>query len=288
MVAEDNRIPGTPNPRKFFTFHYLSFTAHRNIQIGLFESVMHARQNGVGQSFDAAYLNPLIFYRAVEQDLGDADNVILGIDARVLLLQKIRFYSQFILDEFRSDEIFAGNGWRGNKWAYQAGLWYYNIAGLKWLDGMVEYNRSRPYMYTHFNDQEFTNYQHYQQPLAHPLGANFEEILVHLIAKPSEKVTGNLLVSYMQKGEDQEGRNFGGNILLNYAQGIQEYGNFTLQGNLRQVVFIQPRVTFKWKYGLNFDFSSTYRLQNFEEIKSTELYFSLGLRANFDWKPVVI
>ena len=34
----------------------------------------------------------------------------------------------------------------------------------------------RPYTYAHHNPQQ--NYAHYNQPLAHPLGANFSEFLV--------------------------------------------------------------------------------------------------------------
>ena len=66
-------------------------------------------------------------------------------------------------------------GWWANKYGWQAGLKYIDVFGLNNVDLQVEFNTVRPYTYSHKVSSE--NYGHYQQSLAHPLGANFNEYL---------------------------------------------------------------------------------------------------------------
>ena len=44
------------------------------INIGLFESIVFSRPN----HFELQYLNPVIFYRTVEQMVGSPDNAMIG------------------------------------------------------------------------------------------------------------------------------------------------------------------------------------------------------------------
>ncbi|MEJ7658377.1 MAG: hypothetical protein WKG07_01490 [Hymenobacter sp.] len=66
-------------------------------------------------------------------------------------------------------------GW----WSQQAGRFSsaassLTVGGIRNLDLQVEFNYVRPYTYQHEN--LYTAYEHYQQPLAHPMGANLVEI----------------------------------------------------------------------------------------------------------------
>lgn len=42
---------------------------------------------------------------------------------------------------------------------------------VKRLNYLAEFNTARPYTYAHFD--RLSNYSNYNQPLAHPFGANF-------------------------------------------------------------------------------------------------------------------
>ncbi len=76
------------------------------------------------------YFNPIIFYRAIEQQNGSSDNVLLGMDFKWNVVRKLQLYGQFVLDEFVIDNLKKGNGWWANKFAIQAGgkyvdaFWY--------------------------------------------------------------------------------------------------------------------------------------------------------------------
>ncbi|MFN4147577.1 MAG: hypothetical protein ACK4GN_17255, partial [Runella sp.] len=162
------RRPDEPLNKKYLAAHHLSINLTKNMSIGIFESEVYGRADG---KLDANYFNPIIFYRFVESYLGSSDNAMIGVDFRWNFLKRFGFYSQLMLDEFKTSSFFGKKGWWGKKYAFQAGLKYVDAFGIKNLDLHGEFNVARPYTYTHKSG--FTNYVHWDISLAHPLGANF-------------------------------------------------------------------------------------------------------------------
>ena len=107
-------------PKKYFAAHYLSLNILPTLHVGLFETVVFAREN----QFELQYLNPVILYRTVEGAIGSPDNVLLGLDVKWNLFKKASIYTQFVLDEFKISEITAGTGWWANKYGLQLGIKY--------------------------------------------------------------------------------------------------------------------------------------------------------------------
>jgi hypothetical protein len=151
--------------------HHLDVNVTKGLNIGLFEGIMFGRRD----RFDFGYLNPVIFYRSIEQQNGSFDNSVAGLDFKANVKKRVQLYGQLLLDEFLLSEIKKNDGWWANKWAIQAGAKYINVFGIKNLDIQVEMNRVRPFTYGHRDS--VANYTHYNQPLAHPLGANFSELI---------------------------------------------------------------------------------------------------------------
>lgn len=195
-------------PKKFAAVHHLDVAVTKWLNIGLFEAVIFGRKD----RFDFGYLNPIIFYRSIEQQNGSFDNSIAGLDVKANLAKKIQLYGQLSLDEFLLSEIRKNDGWWANKWGLQLGAKYVNAFGISNLDLQVEHNRVRPFTYSHRDS--VANYTHYNQPLAHPLGANFSEYIGIARYQPAPKWTIEAkLIAYTQ-GRDSSARNFGGNIFL--------------------------------------------------------------------------
>nr|MCU0397196.1 hypothetical protein [Cyclobacteriaceae bacterium] len=96
-------------PQKFMALHHISINIGKKFNLGLFESVVF-NSDGSGD-FRIDYLNPVIFYRAIEQQNGSSDNVLLGLDFKWNAIQKIQVYGQLVLDEFLLENIKEGNGW---------------------------------------------------------------------------------------------------------------------------------------------------------------------------------
>lgn len=160
---------------KYMANHYLSWNVSKRLNIGLFESVMWTDTNGRG--FDINYLNPIIFFRAIEFESGQGSgNAIVGASAKYKWNNKVNLYGQFVLDEFSLSHIKAGDKSWKNKFGYQLGAKYYDAFEVKNLMLQLEYNQVRPYTYSH--NTIVNNYGHSNQPMAHLWGANFREVIV--------------------------------------------------------------------------------------------------------------
>jgi hypothetical protein len=167
--------------QKLSTVHYLSYNMAKWLNIGLFESIIWQSQEGeFYRGYDINYFNPVILLRPTEYSQGSSDNALLGGSVKVKIKKKNILYAQVILDEFKLNEVKAGTGWWANKYGYQFGLKSYDFLWIKNLSIQLEYNMVRPFTYTHsYNPTSIStlqNYAHFNAPLAHPLGANFNEI----------------------------------------------------------------------------------------------------------------
>ncbi len=122
-------------------------------------------------------------------------------------------YGQLLLDEFLLKELRAGKGWWGNKFGFQIEGKYIDVFKVKNLDVQGEVNVTRPFTYSHYDSS--AGYSHYNQPLAHPFGANFIEAIGIIKYQPLPKLTTSARLIYWRQGVDSGAANYGGNI-LNY------------------------------------------------------------------------
>jgi hypothetical protein len=267
--------------KKYMATHYLSVNVLKNLNVGLFESVIFARDN----AFEVQYLNPLILYRTVEQMLGSPDNVIMGMNWRWDFLNRFSLYGQVLLDEFVFSKVFARKGdpeagWWANKQGIQAGLKYIDVAGVKGLDLQMEFNTVRPYTYS-FRDST-ANYTHYNQPLAHQMGANFREFIGILRYQPIKGLHLRGQLNFSTYGLDTLGSNWGGNIHLPYTTYEREYGNVTSQGVKTSLLFGQFTASYMVFHNFFVDLNAIYRRQDsvLDALDNKSLIFSLGMRWN--------
>ena len=203
------------------------------------------------RNFRLDYLNPVIFYRAIEQQNGSSDNVLLGIDFKWNMVRKLSLYGQFVLDEFVLDHIKEADGWWANKFAIQGGAKYVDAFGIRNLDLQGEINVVRPYTYSH--NTNFGNYASYRQSIAHPLGANFKEIVGILRYQPIPRLTIVGKLTFVNIGRDSTGVNWGSDILKSNTSREQEYDNSIGQGISNDILFGSFTATWHLKHNLFID-----------------------------------
>ncbi len=278
---------GTPGsrliPDKYLFFHRLGMNIGRYFNFGIFESVVAGRDPAIypnGTKVPLSYFNPIIFYRSVEQDAGSPDNSCLGMDFKVAPLKNVQLYGQVFLDEFLMKEIKAQKGWWGNKYALQAGFHYIDVLGLKNVDLQMEYNFVRPFTYTH--QSNYTSYTHYSQPLAHPLGANFKEVLAVVRIQPWHFLNASFKAIYYSKGLDMSDLNYGGNVLLSYNVRAKEYGNSVGQGRKVDVMYFDATVSYQPFTNFFLDFKQVIRKMSGALLPTDQntMFTSLAVRWN--------
>jgi hypothetical protein len=267
-------------PKKYAVFHHLSINPLPWLNVGVFENVIFTRSTG----YDLSYLNPVAFLVSAQQENGSPDKTTAGLDFKANVGHAVQFYGQLLIDEFILHEILHyGRGYWANKQGLQLGIKYIDAFALKNLDLQFETNIVRPYTYQH--DDSIDNYSHYNQPLAHPLGANFAEFIAIARYQPAYKWNLEGKVIYYRQGLDSAGINFGSNIFENYLTRPRDYGFQIGTGIPANVLNISGLVSYQWKENLFLELSAMYR--RFSVNDPTDTYhssnsttFTAGVRIN--------
>ncbi len=267
-------------PKKYAALHYLNYQVNPRLAFGLFEGTVFHRSS----QFELQYLNPAILYRSIEGNLGSPDNVLIGMDGRWNVVKGVQVYGQLLLDEFKMSELLARDGWWANKYAIQAGAKYLNAFGVDHLDVQVEWNSARPYTWSH-NDS-LNSFTHFNHPLAHPLGANFKELIgiIRWQPAPNWNLTGRYL--HLVGGDDPNGKNFGTNPLRSYRNRVQEYGNYIGQGIASTTQLLGFDLSWQFYRNTYLDFSVLLRNKKSDStvLSLESQLISGGLRMNI-WTP---
>lgn len=269
--------------KKWGVFHFLDWNVSKKLTIGLFDAVIWPDADSAGRKrgFDWSYMNPIIFLRPAEFSAGSSDNAMVGLNAKYKLFPKTTVYGQFMLDEFKIKEMLSSEGWWGNKWSTQLGFRSFDLFKVPKLDLQGEFNIVRPYTYSYSNTR--TNYAHYNQSLAHPMGANFREVLG--IASYTYKrwyVRGQL--TYANYGLDPyQLVSYGQDIFKSYGDRVSDYDNRIGQGLKTDFLYGQGTIAFVLnpKYNLRLELSAAGRQEKNELETRREFIFSFGLRSTF-------
>jgi hypothetical protein len=262
--------------KKYMAMHHLDFAATKWLNIGIFEAIAFGRKN----HFEFTYLNPVMFLRSIEQQNGSADNAFMGLDAKANIARRFQVYGQLMLDEFKLSEVKSDQGWWGNKWALQAGAKYIDAFGIKNLDLQIESNRVRPFIYSHRDS--VANYTHYNQPLAHPLGANFQEWIGIARFQPAPKWMLRARGIYYVQGRDTSITNsFGSNIFLPNSPVYRksEYGYEIGAGQRTKVGLASFLLSYELKQNLFLEGNALFRKESAVTTKNTWV-LSAGIRWN--------
>ncbi|MEM9680799.1 MAG: gliding motility protein RemB, partial [Bacteroidota bacterium] len=276
---------------KYMANHYLSWNVSKRLNIGLFEAVMWADDNGRG--FDVNYLNPLIFFRAIEFETGqDAGNAILGLSGKYKWNNRFNIYGQFIVDEFSLEDVREGNKSWKNKFGFQLGVKYYNAFNVDNLLLQAEYNQVRPYTYSH--NSIVLNYAHNNQSMAHLWGANFREFV--LIGRYNyERWFADAKIIIGERGfdfnTDEDSFNYGGNIYRTENDRVGDTNITIGQGNNTTVFHGELYAGYIINPVTNLKLFANISYRNFDPttvtaatLDSNTVWFNIGLRTDlFNW-----
>lgn len=278
-LAADRRLG---DRAKWMAAHYLDWNVSNRLSIGFFQAVTWADAEVEGKrGFDFNYIHPFIFLRPVESSqFYSPDKMRLGLNVKYEVLQKTALYGQFMFDEFTAKEFFAGNGYWANKWALQLGFRGADLLKVKNLNYLVEFNTARPYTYSHFD--RLSNYAAFNQPLAHPFGANFREFLGMLnYSYKRFDFQGQAL--YANYGLDAVGTNFGKDIFKSYESRSVDYGSHVGQGIGTDLFLMQGKIAYLLnpKYNLRLELGGLIRQEKNDIAKNNMSMLTFGLRTSF-------
>jgi hypothetical protein len=292
---QDLRSPQTSyengNRKKWGVFHYLDWNVNKRLSLGFFDAIIWQNSdNNAKRGFDVTYLNPIIFLRTVEGLNGSPDNALIGFTGKYKALKKLTVYGQFLLDEFTAKEFFAGKGYWANKFGLQIGIKGFDVFKVTNLNYLLEYNTARPYTYS--QRKAILNYGHYNQPLAHPFGANFREVLT-IWDYSFKRWQVSSQVNVAQYGLDLQSGNYNPDLKLSYGKDIYEtyesriegkpYGHTTLQGLKTKFLYFDTRVSYliNPKTNLRLEVGAVLRKESNIQFENNTNWITFGLRSSF-------
>ncbi len=285
----------TGNRKKGGVFHYLDWNVNNRLSIGFFDAIIWADKDDLGNSrgFDPTYINPFIFLRPLERNNGSPDNAMVGFTSKYKLTKGATIYGQFILDELEAKNFFSNTGSVRNKWGAQLGVRGANLLNVQRLNYLLEYNTARPFTYTSRPYAESTtttigNYGHFSEPLAHPFGANFREI-VGVVSYSIDKIDFFGKLNYGIYGYDLNGQNYGKDIFKPYNTAIiypgkpDGAGQRIAQGLKTDLLYLDGRVSYLLnpKYNLRLELGAVIRNESNTSINNQTKWLTFGIRSSF-------
>ena len=268
--------------KKFGVFHYLDWNVSNRLSFGFFDNVtgFFTDDNGAHRPFDFNYINPIIFLKPVNNSSDDPDKSLLGLTGKYKISNGITFYAQFILNEFVSKDFFSSDGASDNKYGWQLGFRGANLFGIKSLNYLLETNNVKPYTYSARSAIE--NYAENSEPLAHPWGANFREVVGQLnYSHKRFDFSGE--ADYGHYGLDVNGLNYGKDIFQLYTTAVKAKGNYTGQGLTTNMAYLEGKIAYMLnpKYNLRIELGGIYREEKNTQFDDKTTMLTIGLRSSF-------
>ncbi len=160
--------------KKSMVVHHLAYRFLRTFEVSVFQGAIFEHADSTNrQHLNFWYYNPVMFASMGKYGLKDTNNYVLGFTFRADLFRTATLYGQFVIDEMGKDNH--------AKTGYQIGARYFNMFTVKHLHLRIEYNKVNRFTYAH--EDALQSWSHYNQALAHPLGAGFSEVNASLYYK---------------------------------------------------------------------------------------------------------
>ncbi|MDZ4181591.1 MAG: hypothetical protein U1B83_01845, partial [Candidatus Cloacimonadaceae bacterium] len=197
-------------PDKYVAIHQISYRHNDLWQIFGGESIIYG-----DRGIDINYLLPHTFWRVIEHNQGDRDNVMIYGGATIDPHQNLHLYLTVALDELRYARI-LGNWW-GNKWALQSGA-ALDLPALCIARNLpprlvLELTAVRPWTYAHYMNH--TMYSNDRRPLGYPKGSNLLDLSLEANLPLSRHLSLDSILSYTKQGS------YGSSWQLNYFEWFQ-------------------------------------------------------------------
>lgn len=278
-VVTINDIAGSPNyafgfSRKWAQTYFLDYAFTNKFSAGIFNSVVWAGKDDTKNSdVDVTYASPVIFAHSGKSKTGIDNNELLGLNLKYKFLPKANIYGQLALDKTGSDA--------DNRYAVQAGVRFWDFLKVKAWNALLEFNTARPYTYSSPNLHAV--YGGANLPLAHPLGANFREV-VGVTDYTYKHWWFRLEAFIAQQGLQQpnDSLNYGSNPFngstaypsgtIKTTNGLQTHIYY---GDLRIAYVLNPKTNLRLETGF------TYRREKNAANTFEDKYAYIGVRMSF-------
>jgi hypothetical protein len=248
-------VPESLFKKKGFGMHYLNWSPHPRLEVGLFEGVVWERWDSTGtKPVPLLAAQPIPLLDAAILGLENEHNAVLGLNLNFKVSSNFRAYGQLVVDKLNEDGM-----------GYQAGFKWKNI--LSGLDFQAEVNHGGVQLFA--SKDPLNSYTHHNEPMAHPFGAAFDEVVVILNHHRKR------FWSQVRVNAQRHDFGIGGDVLSSFGEVLPEQTMTTiLQGNAEIGVTINPNMRLQALFGF------TYRDADFDSGHQVTAYPYIAIRTS--------
>lgn len=262
-------------PRKWGQTYLLDWKPTPWLSAGIFNSVVSSVETlDHKKDFRVSLASPIMFLHESSAPSGTENNDIAGLNLKLKIAPKVNVYSQLMIDQFGKNE------WE-KRYGVQAGVRAGDVLNVKNWNVLVELNTVRPYAYA--SDTITTAYAHNRFPLAHPKGANFQEVMV--VSDFAYKRWWIRAEAFATRygGDSTSQANFGANIFKSTDLRSKEDQIKTTQGLYTKLYYGDVRLAYilNRKSNLRIESGMVYRTESNKKKNYNDIYIYIGVRTTF-------
>jgi hypothetical protein len=269
---------------KYIAVSRLGYQANENLSFGVTQMIIYS-----GRPFEAAYLNPFLFWESAQRSMNDLDNSFLTFDGRYHIVNGLEASSSIIFDDINFSYLFKEE-WakynNGEEW--QAGIMLTEPIMPEDMTLKVEYLQIRPYTFSHPGGGESLTYTNNGYMLGTDLQPNSARLSAEFEYRLSSRLDLNLLCSHSLHGDniyDASGslvRNVGGNVFENFASAYDSQFAYLLDGNREVNDKLSIDLSYEIIYGYYFDFTYQYYRSSFNGTAANDNVLITSFKVNFE------
>lgn len=139
---------------KYLAVSRLGFNPNSDLSLGISQMIIYSNR-----PFEAAYLNPFLFWESAQRSLNDLDNSFLAFDGKLRVSDGLLLNASAIFDDINFGRLFKGE-WAGhnNGFAWQTGISLTSPLIFENTVVDLEYLQLRPYIFSHPGYNESLTY----------------------------------------------------------------------------------------------------------------------------------
>ncbi len=263
-------------------------------RLGVWQGLLYGGRN---RPLDFRFINPFIVFYADQFNARQETNPIIGGDFSLYPFNGFNIYGSLMIDDWQADRQDITD-LEPNLWSGQLGIRASNILfglGIDGTDAFIELTRAINRAY---HQRLFNRYQRWifgTNPLAHPLGTDFESLELGISHWFRKQFRASLSLLLIGKGEGSLygdftepwlERNPDGTFRFNVRDGYSEpspFGIVERRTALTAGFFYQPSNAFNAELNLTYVWRSN--LNNVSGATGTD--FQVFFRALFEIQPVL-
>jgi hypothetical protein len=267
---------------KYFAVSRLSFTPNTDLSFGISQVIIYANR-----AFEAAYLNPFLFWESAQRSLNDLDNSFLSLDGKCKIINGLETAAAILIDDVQFGKMIKNWSNVQNRIAWHVSAMLTNPVLIENIDLKLEYLQVRPYMFAHPGLGESLTYTNNGYLLGFDLLPNSIRISALLNYRFSGRLNFSARYDHSIHGRniyDENGKlvkNVGGGLYENYWWTDSQDAPL-LDGEREFKDYFSIGFNYELLYGLYFDFLYQYQRNVFKSGENGDNIFWASAKINFE------